>query len=211
MNDAPILVPFQYPRRPHVRRHGPQGYSVAQQYKPWLRDEFTFRCVYCLTRERWCPDGEDVFGVEHAQPEASNSQEVSNYRNLLYACCRCNAAKRDLTGILNPAEVSLAEHLEILTDGTIHGLTDDGWDLIRVCQLDRPNLVAFRHGILEILQTLGDLRQDAQRRILRRYFGFPSNLPRLTTLRPPGGNLRPEGIADSYYERRRKGRLPEFY
>lgn len=39
---------FTYPRRPHVRRHGPRGYRAYQSYKPWLRDAFEFRWVYCL-------------------------------------------------------------------------------------------------------------------------------------------------------------------
>ena len=48
---------FQYPSSPYTRRHGPCGYSDHTSYKPWLRDEFTFRCVYCLARERWRHDG----------------------------------------------------------------------------------------------------------------------------------------------------------
>src|SRR5258708_6259440 len=49
----PMTEPFQYPAAPHVRRHGPQGYADAASFRPWLRDEFTFRCVYCLQREVW--------------------------------------------------------------------------------------------------------------------------------------------------------------
>ena len=44
---------FRYPAVPHARRHGPRGYADAESYRPWLRDEFTFRCVYCLFREQW--------------------------------------------------------------------------------------------------------------------------------------------------------------
>jgi hypothetical protein len=51
----PATQIFQYPRQAHVRRHGPLGYVNYQSYKPWLRDEFEFRCVYCLWRERWRP------------------------------------------------------------------------------------------------------------------------------------------------------------
>jgi hypothetical protein len=49
---------FIYPHHPHVRRHSPRGYRDYRSYKPWLRDEFDFRCVYCLWRERWCADGD---------------------------------------------------------------------------------------------------------------------------------------------------------
>src|SRR5262249_17749625 len=34
--------PFAYPVAAHRRRHAPAGYADYQNYKPWLRDEFTF-------------------------------------------------------------------------------------------------------------------------------------------------------------------------
>ncbi len=46
-----MTTPFRYPDGPHQRRHGPRGYASYESYRPWLRDEFAFRCVYCLTRE----------------------------------------------------------------------------------------------------------------------------------------------------------------
>lgn len=47
------MEPFEYPGAAHQRRHGPQGYRLPDSYRPWLRDEFAFRCVYCLIREQW--------------------------------------------------------------------------------------------------------------------------------------------------------------
>ena len=44
---------FTYPPEPHLRKHAPAGYKNYPEYKPWLRDEFEFRCVYCLQREMW--------------------------------------------------------------------------------------------------------------------------------------------------------------
>ncbi|MFO7901101.1 MAG: hypothetical protein ACQESR_23500 [Planctomycetota bacterium] len=211
MNDTTWLNPFRYAERSLVRRHGPQGYTSPYRYKPWLRDEFQFRCAYCLCRERWCPDGDDAFSVEHFHAQVLAPNEICEYDNLLYTCCRCNAAKQGVMGILNPAEVPLAEHLEILSDGRIRGLTDQGWELIGVCQLARTKLTEFRRGIFEILGVIQDLNEPARRQILQRYFGFPVNLPRLATLRPPGGNSRPQGIQSSFYERRCRGDLPPFY
>jgi hypothetical protein len=37
------MTPFSYPTTPHVRRHGPQGYADYASFRPWLRDEFTFK------------------------------------------------------------------------------------------------------------------------------------------------------------------------
>ena len=47
------MSPFAYPALPHIRRHGPQGYNDTESFRPWLRAEFMFRCVFCLVRERW--------------------------------------------------------------------------------------------------------------------------------------------------------------
>jgi hypothetical protein len=37
---------------------------------------------------------------------------------------------------------------------------------------------------------------------------LPANLPNLATLRPPGGNTRPQGITQCYFGRQRRGELP---
>ncbi len=54
--DPPPSAVFAYPPTDHVRRHGPRGYENYENYKPFLRDEFDYRCVYCLLREVWFPD-----------------------------------------------------------------------------------------------------------------------------------------------------------
>lgn len=121
-----LRQPFSYPTERHVRRHGPRGYLDSQHFKPWLRDEFQFHCVYCLVRERWHPDGDGGFSVEHLRPRSRSPELVADYDNLLYACCRCNAAKQDLEGVLNPATEPLANHLLVSSTGTIVGLTEAG-------------------------------------------------------------------------------------
>ena len=44
---------FDYPDQRNEQRHGPSGYASYEPCRPWLRDEFDFRCVYCLKRETW--------------------------------------------------------------------------------------------------------------------------------------------------------------
>ena len=44
---------FEYPAAIHAWRHGPLGYAKYESYREWVRDEFSFRCVYCLLREQW--------------------------------------------------------------------------------------------------------------------------------------------------------------
>lgn len=62
--------PFLYPSSIHSRRHGPAGYQNYESFKEWLRDEFSFRCVYCLFRERWYPNGSMSFSIDHVIPRS---------------------------------------------------------------------------------------------------------------------------------------------
>ena len=68
--------PFAYPTKAHDRRHGPRGYTHPEPFKLWLRDEFQFRCVYCLVRERWHPDGDGGFSVERLQPRSKSPELI---------------------------------------------------------------------------------------------------------------------------------------
>ena len=81
---------FRYPDTPPPRRHQPQGYCAYQSCKPWLRDEFGFRCVYCLWRECWEANGHHGFGVEHVNPRSTSEEQVVDYDQFVYACNTCN-------------------------------------------------------------------------------------------------------------------------
>ena len=49
----PTVPPYAYPSKALNRRHGPSGYTDYHSYRPWLEDDFAFRCVYCLKRMVW--------------------------------------------------------------------------------------------------------------------------------------------------------------
>jgi hypothetical protein len=200
---------FGYPDIEHVRRHGPRGYIDDEHYKPWLRDEFSYRCVYCLCREVWFPDGDRTFSVEHVLPTSLAPEGLTDYDTLVYACCQCNAARKAILLPVNPAG-DLGQHLEVLPDGSIRGVTPSGEDLIRICRLDRPNLTNFRRLILDVLAFLQQKQDHDAAELCRRYLGYPVNLPNLAALKPPGGNTRPRGIDESALARQARGELPDF-
>ncbi len=54
---------------------------------------------------------------------------VCDYDNFVYACRRCNSAKRDVA-TLDPTKVAMGEHLQIDTDGQIRALSPEGKVLI---------------------------------------------------------------------------------
>ena len=107
---------FQYPISPYMRRHGPDGYKNYESYRDWLRDEFTFRCVYCLHREQWYGRAA-TFHIDHVAPASKTALRRFDYTNLVYSCASCNEAKKAITGIPDPCQVAFNECLEILADG----------------------------------------------------------------------------------------------
>jgi hypothetical protein len=196
---------FDYPVPRLHRRHGPDGYSRYESYRPWLRDEFTFRCVYCLKRESWGQiTGE--FDIDHFQPQQIRPDLAVHYENLVYACARCNAVKRDIL-VDDPFVVMSQSHLEILPDGTVQGHDEAARRLILKLDLNSPRLVEWRTMWLRIVE----LARERDLPLFRRLVGYPNDLPRLESLRPPGGNARPEGLDESWSVRAKRGELPDYY
>ncbi len=205
------LQPFAYATAPHRRRHHPAGYRDYRDYKPWLRDECTFRRVYCLEREAWYPDRSASFSVEHVVPRSVAPSRVCDYENLLYACRRCNAAKQDILA-LDPTEQAFGLHLQVLQDGSIQALTPKGQDLIDLLHLDEDPARQVRRFYLEVLALKAANFEDPEvDRLYLETFGYPADLPDLTRLRPPGGNLRDASERTCHYVLRQQARLDAVY
>ena len=199
------MTPFDYPKEETARRHAPSGYPDSESYRPWIRDEFTFRCIYCLRRERWEPDL-GVFEIDHLVPIGLSPELQSNYANLVYSCRTCNAAKGMLL-LVDPRSALLAEHLIVESDGRISPRSDPARHLVRLLDLNDPMYVTWRMRMIRIV-ALARIHDPA---LFRDLLGYPDELPDLSRLRPPGGNTRPEGIAESYFVRHQRGELPETY
>lgn len=195
---------YEYPSSSHVRRHGPGGYKKTGSYRPWLRDEFTFRCVYCLERERWS-NLIAGFDIEHFEPVSLTPELKLEYDNLVYACRSCNALK-GLNLIPNPLNVLLSDSVQIYEDGRIEGLHSEAKKLIDIMGLDNPAYRLRRHLIQRIVKLA--FEHDAV--LYRTLLGFPADLPDLSRSFPPF-NSRSEGIEESYFNKFQAGALPEIY
>jgi hypothetical protein len=198
------MTPYRYPAKRHRRRHGPEGYENLQSFRPWLRDEFQFTCVYCLQREQWT-NVVGAFHIEHFQPVAIAPSSTLIYDNLLYACTACNALKGDQQ-VPDPLTVLLSDTVVVRPDGRIEGLTKPAGRLIELMGLDDPAYRERRRLILRIV-VLAEQHDPVLYRMLLR---FPSDLPNLARLRPPR-NKRPDGIRRSHFALRQRGALPETY
>lgn len=197
--------PYAYPIKKHDRKHGPLGYYNYDSYREWLRDEFSFRCVFCLKRERWgLVTG--AWDIDHLVPQSIDSSKKLDYENLLYVCRTCNSVKSD-DPVLNPCKISLGNCLKVNGDGTINALNREGEILIEFLRLDNDEHTKFRYLIISTLLTLAEYNKPTF--IL--WMCYPDNLPDLNKLRPPGGNTKPRGVKNCFYERRARGQLAETY
>jgi hypothetical protein len=207
-----LLKPFSFSCSVPGRKHGPAGYVNYQEYKDWLRDEFVFRCVYCLERGTWYPSRQAAFAVEHILPQVKRPDLVCDYDNLAYACLRCNSLKQDVE-TLDPSRVALGEHLCFEPDGSVVGLTDEGREFILLFLLNEAPASEVRKEKLTILRLKGDYPDNAEvDKLFRETFGYPDDLPDLRpSAKRPKSNSRPDGIRECHFIRKLEGKLPEVY
>jgi hypothetical protein len=163
-----------------------------------LRDEFDFRCVYCLKREKWGQvTGE--FDIDHFEPQSTHPEARIDYPNLVYACHRCNLVKLDQAAagffpLLNQASVA------VLPDGTLIAQNTDVQRLILQLDLNSPNMQNWRVMWMRIV----DLAESYDTELFERLVSVPDILPDLSRLRPPKNSL-PGGVQESWYAKRTRG------
>ena len=197
--------PFTYPSSQHVRRHGPTGYSDYGSYRDWLRDEFSFRCVFCLCREQWGLV-RGSWHIDHFVPQSREPESALTYDNLLYVCHTCNLSK-SCHLVPDPCIVAYGQSVQVREDGTIIALNEDGQLLIDVLRLDNEDYTRTRLLLLRMVRALVTA-QDHETLVM--LMGYPNNMPDLSQLRPPG-NTRPEGVDNTFFARWTRGDLEDVY
>lgn len=183
--------PFQYPLTPLVRKHAPSYPTQWEPYRTWLRDEFDFRCVYCLQREQW-GKRRAVFAIDHIVPREVGGAPF-DYGNLAYACASCNSAKSD-SAVPHPERHAYGKCVEVDDEGRVHASDRVGKWLIRALRLDDRENTEFRRDKIRELKSL--LKTD--RKLFERLLSFPEDLPDLQLLRPPT-NARPDSWRQSHH------------
>jgi hypothetical protein len=198
------MIGFAYPTSPHTRRHGPDGYKTYEPFRDWLRDEFMFRCVYCLHREQWYSRS-GTFSIEHFIPVSIDPSVEREYSNLLYACVTCNNAKRAILDVPNPCLVAFGDCLRVTRSGEIEPLNSDGEKLVAVLLLNSDSNLVQRSRWIRTLTALKASHPD----LFNEYMGFPEDLPDLRTRRTK--NTKPDGALNCYFAQRERGKLPATY
>lgn len=79
-----------------ISRSDPPHKSRYKQYKPYLKEDFCGRCAYCNLLDESITTS---FEVDHFIPrDAFKNDRLdldTDYKNLVYACKKCNGAKLD--------------------------------------------------------------------------------------------------------------------
>ncbi len=170
---------FEYPTREHVRRHAPVAYRSYRSYRDFLRDEFIFACVYCLSRETWNLNA-SFFGIDHYRPKSRYPAITTDYLNLVYACNECNRIKgtSELPAELHPEVAPYGLHLRISETGEVWPRTKKGSWIVERMDLNRQDRIRWRRVHFEIYREAMEKSGVAvAEKRLRDFFGFPPNWP----------------------------------
>jgi hypothetical protein len=189
--------PYIYPDRVLIRKHAPQ-YEVYSSFRDWARDDFDFRCAYCLHRETFSYF-KSCFDLDHQIPQTEDESLACNYENIVYSCHRCNSQKNKWL-LTSPFDKSFGSMLSINEDGIVDFTDDEGYAIVEALGLNDPEFVMFRKKIISLAKVffmLGD--KDAE----SLWFGIPQNVPDLNTLRPKA-NPKEGGIDISWSYHRDK-------
>lgn len=195
------------------RRHGPEGLSDYRSYKPWLRDEHDFRCVYCLAREAWDlsgPSSADKFTIDHLESRNDAPGRATDYDNLCYSCAGCNSRKNSASLPPEMIDRPLRHHLEVAGDGTLTAKTVHGEDLTKLLRLNNPKRIEWRALIIQHYEEAKAAIREGRSSPSLSLFAYPNGLEDLAALRPRS-NFRADGVAQSAFARRSRGELPTFY
>lgn len=191
---------------PHRRRHGPADYTDYESYRDWLRDEFSYRCVFSLLRETW---PQTRFHIDHLVPQRERPDLVCVYDNLILLEGRMNLIKGKRR-LPDPSAVRLGKCLFVHTTGErtgeIEANDDVGEKIIRVLRLDSDDATQVRRDWVGILRSVA--RTDEP--LFRKFIGYPKNLPDLAKANAPS-NTRISGLRRSAKSLGDAGVLPEWY
>jgi hypothetical protein len=143
-------------------------YQNYRDYRSLLRQDFRYRCAYCLLHEYFL-GGEAGCCIDHHRPIQGPSARpdlISEYSNLYWCCRECNENKGDTwpsaedyaAGLrfLDPCqpEDDHDRHWRVRPDGVLEPLTPTGRYTIRRLRLWRPFLQHHREQLFHLQEEV---------------------------------------------------------
>lgn len=121
--------------------------SLSEATKQTVRTRANFACEYCGVTEQ---NAGGELTVDHFRPQSKGGGD--ELENLVYCCVRCNLYKSDFwiespneTSLWNPRLETAENQFWQAEDGHLFALTEIGELSIRILNLNRPQLVSYRH------------------------------------------------------------------
>src|SRR5262249_39905090 len=155
------------------RRSDPPQKSNYRDYKPILREDFQYRCAYCLLHEG-DPYGGGLrhFQIDHFRPRVKFPLLLTTYSNLYYCCAWCNRNKgqkwptddqqqRGFSFVDPCAEDLYETHAKLESDGGLTSHSSAGDYTIREIRLNSRMLKRLRRNRIEAQERV----QTTQARI----------------------------------------------
>ncbi len=122
--------------------------SLSEKVKQAVRQRANFACEYCGVKEQ---NAGGELTVDHFRPQSKGGGD--ELENLVYCCSRCNLYKSDFwieprrePSLWNPRLEPAENHFWQAENGRLHALTEKGGLSIRILNLNRQQLVAYRRG-----------------------------------------------------------------
>lgn len=145
------------------RRNPEKKFKNYRMYKPWLREDFKYACVYCTIHEGEF-GGFHSFHIEHFKPKSKFPELEMEYTNLLYACWKCNSFKgedwpsdnplRSGKGYLDPCVYDYEKCFTLNNDGSIIGEIKVARYMIERMHLNCHFLIEIRNERERISETI---------------------------------------------------------
>ncbi|MDQ3179883.1 MAG: HNH endonuclease [Acidobacteriota bacterium] len=121
---------------------------MSVSIKQTVRERANFACEYCGVSEQ---NAGGELTIDHFRPQSKDGGD--GLENLVYACVRCNLYKSDYwveppdnLNLWNPCFEPAEIHFWQADDGHLYALTEKGTLSIRILNLNRPQLIAYRQN-----------------------------------------------------------------
>ncbi len=145
------------------RKEPPPPAKHYRRYRPFVREDFSQCCAYCLICELLA-GGKDNFELDHFRPKSISEFEslVNDFYNIYYSCHVCNHYKSNIWP--TPELLSsgyhfidlcidrFSEHFDPQQDGTWKPLTPAADYTSSKLRLNRRHLVVIRALLHDILR-----------------------------------------------------------
>lgn len=134
-----------------------------RKFRPYIREDFSSCCAYCLLTEL-LGSGKENFELDHFRPKSHFPTLISEYKNIYYSCHVCNNTKRaswpsdTLTyqgyRFFDPCSDNFSTHFREL-NGIWEPTTRVGEYSVERLRLNRDHLVQIRRLLTRMLSELG--------------------------------------------------------